>query len=304
MSTGPVISEVGYVAIQVTDLEASERFALEAVGLFVTDRGEDYISFSHGQQHHSLQYIHSDEDAFDHIGLKARDAEALATVRSRVEEAGLKVVADGPLTPGIEDGFAFEGPDGFVIAVYTKMEKVDVPLPGAGVRPSRLQHANFFAADHDAVRDLFIDILDFRVSDLIPGGTFMRCNVDHHGIGVFQGAGVLHHYAWEVPTAIELGQFADLIDARGGSVLWGPLRHGMGRNIATYVQEPSGLVVEYSADMQRIYDDDTYVPGEWTMEGHKWYSLWGPQPLPDGFAELGLPPAKAVSARPRVGAAI
>jgi catechol 2,3-dioxygenase len=292
VSAAPVISEVGYVAIQVKDLEASERFAIDICGLFVTDRDDDSISFSHGPQHHSLQYIRSDENAFDHLGLVARDAESLATVRSRIDGAGLKVVADGPLTRGVEDGFAFEAPGGFVIAVYTRMAKVDVPFPGAGVRPSRLGHANFFAADHDALRDLFIDILDFRVSDLIPIGTFMRCNVDHHGIGVFQGAGVLHHYAWEVPTAIEAGQLADVVDGHGGSVLWGPLRHGMGRNVATYVQEPSGLVVEYYADMQRIYDDDTYVPGEWDMEGHKWYSLWGPQPLPDGFGDLGLPPAK------------
>jgi len=303
MSAGPVISEVGYVAIQVADVEASERFAVDLVGLFVTDRGDDHVSFSHGQQHHSLQYIRSDENAFDHIGLKARDAEALATVRSRVEAAGLPFVAEHPLTRGVEDGFAFEAPGGFVIAVYTRMATVDVPLPGAGVRPSRLGHANFFAADHDAVRDIFIDLLDFRVSDLIPGGTFMRCNVDHHGIGVFEGAGVLHHYAWEVPTAIELGQFSDLIDTHGGSVLWGPLRHGMGHNIATYVQEPSGLVVEYYSDMQRIYDDDTYVPGEWSTDGHKWYSLWGPQPLPDGFSELGLPPAKALSGS-RAGAVL
>lgn len=292
MSAAPVISEVGYVAVQVKDLEASERFAVDICGLFVTDRGDGSISLSHGPQHHSLQYIRSDENAFDHIGLVARDGESLATVRSRIDEAGLKIVADGPLTRGVEDGFAFEAPGGFVIAVYTRMAKVDVPFSGAGVRPSRLGHANFFAADHDALRDLFIDILDFRVSDLIPIGTFMRCNVDHHGIGVFQGAGVLHHYAWEVPTAIQAGQLADVVDGHGGSVLWGPLRHGMGRNIATYVQEPSGLVVEYYAEMQRIYDDDTYVPGEWDMEGHKWYSLWGPQPLPDGFSDLGLPPAK------------
>jgi catechol-2,3-dioxygenase len=292
VSAAPVISEVGYVAIQVKDLEASERFAIDICGLFVTDRGDHYVSFSHGPQHHSLQYIRSADNTFDHIGLVARDAESLATVRSRIEEAGHKVVADGPLTNGVEDGFAFEAPGGFVIAVYTRMSTVDVPFPGAGVRPSRLGHANFFAADHDALRDLFIDLLDFRVSDLIPIGTFMRCNVDHHGIGVFQGAGVLHHYAWEVPTAIEAGQLADVVDMHGGSVLWGPLRHGMGRNIATYVQEPSGLVVEYYADMQRIYDDDTYVPGQWDMEGHKWYSLWGPQPLPDGFSDLGLPPAK------------
>ena len=295
MSAGPVISEVGYVAVRVTDLEASERFAVDITGLFVTDRGEDSISFSHGRQHHSLQYVAAGEDAFDHLGLVARNPEALATVRERVEARGLAIVSEEPLTAGVEDGFAFEAPGGFVIAVYTEMATVDVPHRGAGVRPSRLGHANFFSDDPHPLRDMFLEVLDFRVSDLIPIGTFMRCNVDHHGIGVFEGPGVLHHYAWEVPTAIEVGQFADVIDAHGDSVLWGPLRHGMGRNIATYVQEPSGLVVEYYADMERIYDDEGHVPGQWSTDGHKWYSLWGPQPLPDGFDRLGLPPAQRVT---------
>jgi catechol-2,3-dioxygenase len=100
---------------------------------------------------------------------------------------------------------------------------------------------------------------------------------------------VLHHYAWEVPSMIEVAALADLVDQRGGSVLWGPMRHGIGRNIATYFQEPSGLVVEYYADMERIYDDDNHEPTDWSMDDHKWVSLWGPQLLPDGFTELGLP---------------
>ena len=44
--------------------------------------------------------------------------------------------------------------------------------------------------------------------------------------------------------------------------------------------------------MQRIYDDTGHVPGEWSPEGHKWVSLWGPHLTPDGFTELGLPPTR------------
>ena len=31
--------------------------------------------------------------------------------------------------------------------------------------------------------DFLLEILDFRISDAIAGGYFLRCNVDHHGLG-------------------------------------------------------------------------------------------------------------------------
>jgi catechol 2,3-dioxygenase len=285
----PVISEIGHAALRVTDLAAAEAFAVHVMGLSVSERSDDSVWLTHGDSHHSLQYMSGEQDVVDHVGLVARDGEALVEIRARIDSARLPVVSDGPLGPGIEDGFAFEGPEGFVIEVYSRMSRAAATYSGLGIRPNRFGHVNFFLRDPAPMQRLLTELLDFRVSDLIQGGVFLRCNVDHHGIGVFEGAGLLHHYAWEVPSIAELAALADLVDARGGAVLWGPVRHGMGHNIALYLQDTTGVIVEYYSDMHRIYDDANYVPGNWERTGHKWYSLWGPG-FPDGFAELGLPP--------------
>lgn len=287
----PIVSEIGHVAVRVRDLAAAEKFASEILGLQVSERTAEEIWFTLGPAHHTLHYIASGEDALDHVGLVAPDGESLAEARKRVESAGLRIVADEPLGPGIEDGFAFQDTFGFVFQIYSRMTRVPFDQTSTVLRPRRLGHFNFFVPDPRRMERMLTELFDFRVSDRILEGVFLRCNVDHHGIGVFPGPGQIHHCAWEYPTIVEIGAIADLIDARGESVLWGPLRHGMGRNIATYVQEPSGLVVEFYCDMQRIYDDATYVPGEWTYDGHKWVSLWGPHLTPEGFADLGLPPA-------------
>jgi hypothetical protein len=65
----------------------------------------------------------------------------------------------------------------------------------------------------------------------------------------------------------------------------------MGRNIATYFQDPTGLVQEYYADMEQIFDDEHHVPGQWDIEdpSAKWISLWGPHLAPPEFTEMGLP---------------
>lgn len=283
-----MISEIGHISIRVRDLAAAEEAATNLMGLAVSERTADELWLTHGAPHHSLHYAKGDVDAVDHVGLVAPDADAVAEVRRRVEAAGCTVLRDGPGGPGVTDGFTFGAPEGVVFEVYSEMSKTRPGTATGGVRPGRLGHVNFSSCDPAAMQRLLIDQLDFRVSDRAGEGAFLRCNVDHHGIGVFPGAGTVHHYAWEVASLAELATVADLVDQRGGSVLWGPTRHGMGRNIATYFQEPSGLVVEYYAQMERIYDDDHHEPKDWSMDDHKWFSLWGPQPLPDRFTELGL----------------
>jgi catechol-2,3-dioxygenase len=289
----PVICEVGHLAVRVRDLDAAEAVATSITGLQVTERTADEVWLSHGAPHHSLHYIRDDIDAVDHVGLVAPDAESIAEVRRRVDAAGLRTIADGPLGRGVSDGFAFQDAEGFVFEIYSRMAQApaEVAATNVVIRPRRLGHINFFPRDAPQMQKMLIDVLDFRVSDWAGEGAFMRCNVDHHGIGVFPGPGVLHHYAWELPTIVELGAIADFIDARGESTLWGPMRHGIGGNIATYIQDPSGLVVEFYSDMQRIYNDATHVPGHWdTKGGHKWMSLWAPQLAVEGFRDMGLAP--------------
>lgn len=288
-----VIVDVGHVSQRVTDLDAAHEFATGTLGLHLTERTDDELWFTHGGPHHSLHYTAADENALDHVGLVAADAEAVAEAARRVKQAGLTIVQDRPLSRAVQDGFAFRDEAGFVFEIYSGMSSTPVRRTAAVLRPTRLGHVNFFVPDPRRTERMLVELLDFRVSDRCEDGVFLRCNVDHHGIGVFPGAqNRIHHAAWEFPTIVEIGAIADLVDERGDSVLWGPLRHGMGRNIATYVKEPSGLVVEFYADMERIYDDDGHVPGEWTFDGHKWVSLWGPHLTPDDFAEHGLAPAR------------
>lgn len=287
----PVISQIGHVALRVRDLDAAEEFATGLVGLRVTERSADAIWLTHGTPHHTLQYTRAEEDAFDHLGLIAPDAESVETVRERVEAAGLDVVEAAGERPAVEDGFFFVA-EGVTFEIYTRMAAVD-RVASTALRPSRLGHANFFVAEPARLQTILKEVLDFRVSDYAgEQGQFLRCNVDHHGIGVFPGDGVAHHYAWEYPTMFEVAAMADAVDARGGSTLWGPLRHGMGRNIATYVKEPSGMLVEFYADIERIYDEH-HVPGRWDFEGdHKAVSLWARHDIVEEFLAAGLPPVK------------
>jgi catechol 2,3-dioxygenase len=287
----PVITAVGHVALVVTDLEAAIHNATTVMGLRASERGQDRVDLTHGAPHHSLQYRAGTSNALDHIGLVAADSAALDEILARAERSGMRVLQHAPFDTSLPEGFVLEGPEGFLFEIYRGMPEDQPAYPPTGVKPNRFGHVNILLEDPAGMRELLMDVLDFRLSDDVAGGCFVRCNVDHHGIGVFPGPPKLHHYAWEVQSTVELGQVADRLDAAGGSLLWGPARHGAGNNIAVYYVEPSGTVVEYYCDMQRIYDDESYVPVEWDLTGHKWFSRWAPI-MPEGFLDLGVPCAE------------
>jgi hypothetical protein len=74
-----------------------------------------------------------------------------------------------------------------------------------------------------------------------------------------------------VQSIADLARLGDRVHEYGQFLLWGPVRHGVGNNIAAYFADPCGVVVEYYTDMQKIYNDSDYEPIVW---GDEWRSLW------------------------------
>jgi len=293
MSDGPaprVIDRIGHLALRVRDLDAAVAVATEVMGMRVSQREGGCVYLTLGDEHHSLQYIASDENGLDHIGLEAAGPAGLDAVRRRVAGEGLRVVGDGPLDAGIADGFAFLGPDGVAYEIYTGMDRGEPPFTPSGVRPERIGHFTMHARDPEATRDFLERVLGFRLSDTITGeGYFLRCNAEHHGIGLFAGRGTLHHTGWLVQGIADLGRLGDVLDERGERLLWGPVRHGAGRNIAAYFAEPAGSVVELYTDMEMFLDEATFRPRTWDGSDPGWYTRWAPG-RPEGFRAYGVAP--------------
>jgi catechol 2,3-dioxygenase-like lactoylglutathione lyase family enzyme len=100
-------------------------------------------------------------------------------------------------------------------------------------------------------------------------------NVDHHGIGLVKGPAGMNHYAWQVENLAILGLLGDVLARNASRFIWGPGRHGAGENIFTYHFDPAGMVVEYYADLYQVWDERTYVPGEWSLDDYRGQNLWG-----------------------------
>jgi catechol-2,3-dioxygenase len=147
--------------------------------------------------------------------------------------------------------------------------------PGA---PRKLGHVNFLTADLDAGVRFYTEGLGMSVSDRLGDeGVWLSVNSDHHVMALIaKGFSHFHHLAFDT---VDIGQMRDLLDrvARHGRWLgWGPTRHGVGGNIASYVRiVEEHCFVELYCDMEQLQEG--HVPRDWPDDRFS-SNTWGPLP--------------------------
>jgi catechol 2,3-dioxygenase len=290
---------IGHVALRVTDLERAVAHVTQVLGLYETSRDSDQVLLSSNEKHHELQLLRGDAAGLDHIGLEVESASELDEVRVRATAAGAEILPSVD-EDGLGQSVRLAGPAGMVFEIYDGMTRGALTLD-SHLKPQtrKLGHLTFFCADPDEIVAFWRDGLCFRVSDQADGITWMRCDSDHHGLAVGPhpgGANVMHHHAWEVQDWGSLAQYCDSVALQGMTLLWGPVRHGPGFNLAAYVRDAEGAVIEVYAELIQIRDERAYEPIDWSDEPRS-LNLWGPGPSEELLA-AGipiLPPAGALS---------
>jgi catechol 2,3-dioxygenase len=282
-----MIRDIGHVALRVPDLDASIEHATQVMGLRVSERSSESAYLTHDQQHHSLQLLVG-EPAFDHMSFSVGGESDLEVLKDRLDREGAQIISEVPEEPGLTSALRFVGPGGHVFEIYCGMADGEPGFTPTGVRPSQFGHVTIKSSDPKEMSSFAERMLGFVVSDTIEDAIiFMRCNPNHHAFAIAAG-GVdqLHHYAWECESASEQARLGDSLFERGGSLIWGPGRHGPGNNIFTYHLDPVGAIVEYYADLTIVLDDSTYEPRTWPNVPPT-HNYWGPMPNED-FLGMGL----------------
>jgi catechol 2,3-dioxygenase-like lactoylglutathione lyase family enzyme len=144
--------------------------------------------------------------------------------------------------------------------------------------PRRLGHVNCLTGALAANVRFYTDVLGMAISDWLgEAGVWFHIDSEHHVMALVDtGYAHFHHLAFDV---VDIGKMRDLLDhlARHGRwVAWGPTRHGIAGNIATYVrivEEP--CFVELYCDMERLADD--HEPRVYPDDRYS-SNTWGPLP--------------------------
>jgi catechol 2,3-dioxygenase-like lactoylglutathione lyase family enzyme len=201
-----------------------------------------------------------------------------------LDEARAHLEAQGVAWEEQQGSLVLSDPDGRGVQLIPYAEQEPWVLHArrsAAVRPGaprKLGHVNCLTRRLAESSRFYTDVLGMAVTDhLGDGATWFHVNTDHHVMAlVDKGVSHFHHLAFDV---VDIGQMRDVLDhvARHGRWLgWGPARHGIGGNVASYVRiVEEECFVELYCDMEQLQAD--HEPRVWPDDRYS-SNTWGPLP--------------------------
>jgi catechol 2,3-dioxygenase-like lactoylglutathione lyase family enzyme len=275
------LHRLDHVALRVADLdEASRRWSLQ-FGL--AERGSDgeCVTLACDDEPRALvlRAAGTGEDpGFAGVGWELSPVCSLPDAAAHLEAIGVAHTRR-------HDRLELADPDGNQIWLLPYAEPASTTVAHArpaGVaqpgHPRKLGHVNFLTGAIRAQKDFYVDALGMRLTDWLgDSGVWLHVNSDHHVMALIdKGYAHFHHLAFDV---VDIGQMRVALDhlGRHGRWLgWGPARHGVGGNIASYVRiVEEECFVELYCDMEQLQAN--HEPRVWTDDRYS-SNTWGPLP--------------------------
>jgi catechol-2,3-dioxygenase len=268
-----MLRRLDHVALGVADLgEAARRWQLQ-FGLTERDRGADRVALSCDDEAVALELLADREPGLAHVAYELERSCSPAEAAARLAAAGVEPWLDQEVVK-LND---LEGNEIHLLPFAESSSRWVAHARPADRQPvghpRKLGHVNFTARIQDQVA-FYRDVLGMGMTDWLgDGGAWLHLGTEHHVMAlVDKGYSHFHHLAFDV---VDIGQMRSALDhlGRHGRWLgWGPTRHGVGGNIASYVRIPEEhCFVEIYCDMEilepdhepRIWPDDRYSSNTW-----------------------------------------
>ncbi len=208
----------------------------------------------------------------------------LDDVVKELQKHGVKCERRKGISPGVAEAVTFDDPEGHA----GRSVSPNINSPSAMTRPStfnilKLGHVAYRVLDVQKVVKFYSDVLGFRVSDSRGDYfVFMRCNTDHHTLNfIVDEKPQLHHIAFEVLDWAEIHKAADFLARNKIHLVWGPGRHVIGHNVATYHRNTDLVRVEIFTEMDQMKDEALgyFDPRPWHQERPLYPKMHGPETL-------------------------
>jgi len=291
------VTEIRYVGYGVPDLEAERVFYRDKWGLKeVAERdGMVYFAAEGSEECYVVRLRPSDEKRIDVIALAADSREDVDALFGRVQASGARTIFEPRELDGYGGGYGFRffNPDGlpFEISAGVSCGTARQLERWEGI-PQKISHIVLHSPDHKALVQWFVDVLGFKVSDLLGDFMgFLRCNEWHHRLAVLPGPPCLNHVAYDVLSVDDMMRGVSRLRKQDVDIKWGPGRHTAGNNTFSYFVTPNGFAVEYTSELEQVdfetHEPKVHKPGPQVMD--QWgIGIGGPQTMPHPEADKGL----------------
>jgi 2,3-dihydroxy-p-cumate/2,3-dihydroxybenzoate 3,4-dioxygenase len=273
--------DVSYVRLGTRDLEGAARFAVDYLGLEVSEHRKGAVCFKSDAREQTLCYFEGNP-ADQSVAFEVRDRNDLDTAASELERLGYAVRSgtESEATARHVKGFvAFKDPSGNSIELVYRPERSGKRYHGsrdAGV--TGFSHVGLCSSDVVRDEQFWTNVCNARVSDRIGDAPLLRIDEVHHSIALFPSDRTgIQHINHQVETGDDVMRSYHFLKERGVPITFGPGRHPTSSARFLYFEGPDGMVFEYSSGVRSIADELLYRERQFPFEP-KGFCHWGAKP--------------------------
>lgn len=287
--------KLGYVALNVTDLDRSAAFYTDTVGLDASESVAGGPVFLRcGSDHHHVVLYPANAPGVKRVAFELESRAEMEHARKHLASLGLAVEdldagERAALRQG--DGLRFVEPNsGLTIEFYTRVLQMALPFRQRLTKIVRLGHVVLSVERFDEMAAYLTANLGFAISDFVEGRfAFMRCqpNPLHHSFAIGRSVegNHLNHINFMVSDIDDIGVAMNRLNKAEVPIVFGPGRHKPSGSIFLYFLDPDGMTVEYSFGMEEFPEKGAREPR--MLEAHpSALDTWGSVPKP-AFGKVG-----------------
>jgi 2,3-dihydroxy-p-cumate/2,3-dihydroxybenzoate 3,4-dioxygenase len=292
---------LGYLTLEVKDIEASTRFAVDILGLELVDEGADGARFFRvAAGHHDLIMTPASAAGLVRSSWEVESHQELDAAYAHFVATGLDPAwVDKSECDRLYISRAFRIVDPVIGAkweYFAEMTQICTPPRNPVTSFVGGKHYGLYVPDNRSLTRLLCDRMGFILSDYIGDEviSLLRAwpNPNHHSIGTVAMPGVpprLHHIAFMVKEIDDIGRLFNRCKNGDVEIQFGIGRHPTSGSIHLYIYGPENFVWEYTLGMEQFPEVNPRSQRRMSSAPEH-YDLWGA--IPDDSRAGILPPVQ------------
>lgn len=297
---------LGYLMMNVSDIERSTRFAQDVFGLDLVRERSDGVRFFRGSHHHhDIAFAQADRPSLARAAWELETQAQLDLAHDYFETIGMSprwVPAEECKALEIERAFRLIDPVlGLTWEYFADMTVVPSPRVNRLTGFQGGKHFGLIVTDGAEASSFLTETMGFIVSDYFEGNvvTLLRAfpNSNHHSIAMVAGPGDavrMHHVAFMVNEIDDIGRLFNRAKQLSVDIQFGIGRHPTSGSIHLYIYDHDNFVWEYTLGMEQFPEHGAREARRMSSAPED-FDLWGA--VPDGTRVEKLPEALVDRAR-------
>ena len=276
------VEEIGYLAIDATDLAAWHSFGADYIGFEARPTADGCLGLRMDEYAWRFLIRPADHDGLGIIGLKLGNTDTLAMVARELTAAGFAMhdssAAERALRQ-VEHMVWTHDPDGYRVEFFVGRSTTPQPFqpgrPIGGFRTGNLGfgHVVMATPQLEAMEHFYLQLLGFGLSDYLNSDVtlrFIHTNDRHHSLALARApVKRLHHIMVEYRHMDDVGRLYDQALNIPGMIQTSLGRHENDHMLSFYSKTPGGFLIETGWGGREIN------PATWQTRELWCMSLWG-----------------------------